>query len=361
MKHLGIEKDNALSSYNYDIPKELIAQKPVENRQNSRLFIINRITQKFYHKNFYDIVDYFNSGDCLIINTTKVVPSRLFGKKISGGKVELLFLDPCQKDDNYKVLMKPFIGVTKKIYFDDGYKCIVLSKNEQGETIVRFNKPNILNFLQEHGIMPLPHYINRKGNLAQKLSDFDRQRYQTVYAKNLGAIAAPTAGLHFTENILQELKKKGVNIAKLTLHVGWGTFKPITTEKISEHNMFPEYFEIDKANVEIINKSIRNNKKIVGVGTTSVRALESIADAVGFEEDGKILIKAYSGKTSKFIYPGHVFKIINTLITNLHLPKSTPLIMASAFASRELILKAYKEAVKEKYRFFSYGDSMLIL
>ncbi|MDR3306322.1 MAG: tRNA preQ1(34) S-adenosylmethionine ribosyltransferase-isomerase QueA [Endomicrobium sp.] len=354
-------QDNMLSNYAYEIPEELIAQKPVENRQESRLFVIDKISRQFYHKKFYDITDYFNSGDCLIINTTKVVPSRLFGKKVSGGKVELLFLDPCQKDDNYKVLMKPFIKIGKKVYFDNDYECEALSKTERGETIVKFNKPDVLNFLQKHGIMPLPPYINRKGGLAQELSDFDRQRYQTVYAKALGAIAAPTAGLHFTEEIFSKLKEKGVNIATLTLRVGRGTFKPITVENLNNHNMLPEHFEIDETNAEIINNAVINNKKVTGVGTTSVRALESTADAVGFEEGGKTLIKARSGETSKFIYPGYKFKIINTLITNLHLPKSTPLMMASAFSSRELMLKAYNEAVKEKYRFFSYGDSMLII
>jgi S-adenosylmethionine:tRNA ribosyltransferase-isomerase len=355
------EQDNILANYNYEIPEGLIAQKPVENRQKSRLFVIDRTTQKFYHKKFYDITDYFNQGDCLVINTTKVVPSRLFGKKMSGGKVELLFLDPCQKDNNYKVLIKPFLPIGKKICFDRGYECDVLSKTSQGETIVKFNKPDVLDFLQNYGIMPLPHYINRKGVLAQELSNFDRQRYQTIYANTLGAIAAPTAGLHFTENILQRLKEKGVNIATLILHVGWGTFKPITSESLNNHKMLPEQFEIDETNAKIVNSAIINRSRVIGVGTTSVRALESIADVVSFEENGKTLIKAYSENTSKFIYPGYKFKVINTLITNLHLPKSTPLMMASAFSSRKLMLKAYSEAVKERYRFFSYGDAMLIL
>jgi S-adenosylmethionine:tRNA ribosyltransferase-isomerase len=356
-----VEQDSILANYSYEIPQYLIAQKPVENRQESRLFVIDRAAQKFHHKKFYDITEYFNRGDCLILNTTKVVPSRLFGKKMSGGKVELLFLAPCQKDENFKVLIKPFLPIGKKIYFDNGYECEILSKTAQLETIVKFNKPDVLGFLQKHGNMPLPPYINRKGSLAQELSAFDRQRYQTVYANTLGAIAAPTAGLHFTKTILQRLKGKGVNIATLALHVGWGTFKPITTENLNNHNMLPEQFEIDKTNAEIINSAIINNTKIVAVGTTSVRALESTADVSCFEENGKILINAYSGNTSKFIYPGYKFKVINTLITNLHLPKSTPLIMASAFCSREIMLKAYNEAVKEKYRFFSYGDSMLIL
>ncbi|MDR3256176.1 MAG: tRNA preQ1(34) S-adenosylmethionine ribosyltransferase-isomerase QueA [Endomicrobium sp.] len=356
-----IDNDNLLSNYNYEIPKELIAQKPVENRQDSRLFVIDRKIQEFYHKKFSNIIEYFSTGDCLIINNTKVVPSRLFGKRVSGGKVEIMFLDPCQKNEEYKVLIKPFIGIGGKVYFEDDYECEIISKTELGETIVKFNKPGIFKFLQKYGIMPLPPYINRKGILAQELSDFDRQRYQTVYAKTLGAIAAPTAGLHFTENILQTLKEKGVHVAALTLHVGWGTFKSITAEKLNNHSMLPEKFAIDKTNVEIINSAIQNNKRIVAVGTTSVRAIESIADRVGFLRSGKIFIKEYFGETSIFIYPSYKFKIINTLITNLHLPKSTPLMMASAFSSRKTMLKAYKEAIQEKYRFFSYGDSMLIL
>ncbi|MCA6079779.1 MAG: tRNA preQ1(34) S-adenosylmethionine ribosyltransferase-isomerase QueA [Endomicrobium sp.] len=355
------DADNFLSNYDYEIPKELIAQKPVENRQDSRLFVVNRRTQKFYHRKFSDIVEYFNAGDCLTINITKVIPSRLFGKKSGGGKVEILFLDPRQKDGEYKVLIKPFISSRKKVYFEDGYECEIMSKTETGETIVKFNKSGILEFLQKHGIMPLPPYINRKGKLAWELSDFDKQRYQTIYAKTLGAIAAPTAGLHFTEDILGTLKAKGINIATLTLYVGWGTFKPINTAKLNNHIMLSEKFIIDKTNAKIINSAINNNKKIVAVGTTSVRALEFAASKSGLLKNDKFFIKDISGETSIFIYPGYKFKIINTLITNLHLPKSTPLIMASAFSSREIMLKAYKEAVKEKYRFFSYGDSMLIL
>jgi S-adenosylmethionine:tRNA ribosyltransferase-isomerase len=356
-----IDQDNVLSNYDYVVPEELIAQKPVENRQDSKLFVVDRKTKRFYHRKFSDIIEYFNAGDCLIINNTKVIPSRLFGKKDSGGKVELLFLDPCQKEKEYKVLLRPFLPVGKEIYFKDNCKCKVISKTELGETMVKFNKQEILDFLQKYGIMPLPPYINRKGSLAEKLSEFDRERYQTVYAENSGAIAAPTAGLHFTEDILKSLKKKGVAIATLTLHVGWGTFKPIVTTELSKHDMLPERFILDKENADIINLAVKNNKKIIAVGTTSVRASEYIAEKVGIVDNYKTYLKEYCDNTSIFIYPGFKFKIINTLITNLHLPKSTPLIMASAFSSREIMLKAYKEAVKEKYRFFSYGDSMLIL
>jgi S-adenosylmethionine:tRNA ribosyltransferase-isomerase len=350
-----------LSNYDYKILPELIAQTPIENRKNSRLFIIDRKTKSFHHKNFYDITNYINKGDCIILNDTKVVPSRLFGKKVSGGKVELLFLEPCQTGLEYKALIKPFIAPGNKVFFEKGYECEVISKTDEGNFLVKFNKKKVLDFLQEKGIMPLPPYINRKNGLAEKLSDFDRKRYQTVYANSLGAIAAPTAGLHFTEDILNSLKEKGVQIAKLTLHVGWGTFKPITVNSLEEHRMMSEKFILNEKNSEIINNAILNGKKIFSVGTTSTRAIETIANETVFEENGKTLTKPYSNETSIFIYPGHKFKIVNSLITNLHLPKSTPLMMASAFAGRELILNAYKEAVKEKYRFFSYGDSMLIL
>jgi len=354
--------DNLLSSYDYEIPQELIAQKPTENRQDSRLFVIDRGAGKFFHKIFSDIADYFETGDCIVINTTKVVPSRIFGKKISGGKVELLFLDPCSDGKEYRVLMKPFTEAGKKIYFEDGYECEVKSKTATGETIVEFNKSGrITSFLEKHGIMPLPPYINRKEGLAEKLSDFDKERYQTVYAQEPGAIAAPTAGLHFTDDILTRLKEKGVQTATLTLHVGWGTFKPIVSQNINNHNMMAEGFFIDAQNAEKINNAVKNNKIVAAVGTTSARALESLALKAGILKNGKTFVKEYSGETSIFIYPGYKFKIANRLITNLHLPKSTPLMMASAFASRELMLAAYKEAVKEKYRFFSYGDSMIIL
>lgn len=354
-------EDRILSNYNYEIPHELIAQKPAEKRTDSRLFVIYKESGKFEHRKFSDIACYFEKGDCIIVNKTKVVPSRLFGKKISGGKVELLFLDPCQAQSEYNVLMKPFLEPGKKVYFAEGYECLVKSRTDAGEVIVEFNKPDIAEFLEKHGIMPLPPYINRKGGLAEKLSDFDRERYQTVYAGDPGAIAAPTAGLHFTDEILDALKNKGVNVAELTLHVGWGTFKPIVSADLNDHRMMSEKYYIDKNNASIINETIKNNRRVASVGTTSTRALESLAKETGFCENGKTYIKEFSGETSIFIYPGYKFKIINTLITNLHLPKSTPLMMASAFCSRKIMLKAYEEAVKEKYRFFSYGDSMIII
>jgi len=353
--------DNLLSNYDYEIPHELIAQKPTDKRADSRLFVINKNSGSFEHRKFADIIEYFNDGDCLVINTTKVVPSRLFGKKISGGKVELLFLDPCQANSEYRVLMKPFLATGTKVFFDDCFECVVKSKTEEGEVVVEFNKPDVLEFLEKRGIMPLPPYINRKSGLAEELSDFDKERYQTVYAVVPGAIAAPTAGLHFTDDIFNSLQSKGIKIAKLTLHVGWGTFKPIVSSDLNEHKMMSEKYYIDSENAAIINEAIKNNKKIVSVGTTSTRALESLAKTAGFVENGKTYIKEFSGETAIFIHPGYKFKIVNALITNLHLPKSTPLMMASAFCAREIMLKAYNEAVKEKYRFFSYGDSMIII
>lgn len=355
------ENDCYLSSYDFDIPQELIAQKPSEKRQDSRLFVIDKNKRKFDHKKFYDITEFLSPGDCIVINNTKVIPSRLFGKKESGGKVELLFLEPCNNLQEHKVLLKPFIKPGKKIFFDEDFECEVRSRNDIGEIIVKFNKPDIMGLLEKYGIMPLPPYINRKDGLAQEMSQFDRVRYQTVYAQSPGAIAAPTAGLHFTPEILKSLEDKGIIIANLTLHVGWGTFKPIISEDINMHKMMSEKFSIDHENAEKINNAIKKGKKIASVGTTSTRALESLAAASDIKVNGKNIIKEYSGETSIFIYPGYKFKIVDILITNLHLPKSTPLMMACAFADRDIILKAYKEAVKEKYRFFSYGDSMIIV
>ncbi|MDR2426302.1 MAG: tRNA preQ1(34) S-adenosylmethionine ribosyltransferase-isomerase QueA [Endomicrobium sp.] len=354
-------KDKFLDNYDYKIPPELIAQKPVQNRSDSRLFVIHKNSDKFEHKKFLDITCYLGRGDCIVINTTKVVPSRLFGKKSSGGKTEILFLEPCQSAMEYKVLTKPFLETGKKVYFEDGFECIVKSRMEQGESIVEFNRPHVFDFLQKYGIMPLPPYINRKNGLADEFSDIDKERYQTVYAVEPGAIAAPTAGLHFTKEVLQKLQNKGVNIARLTLHVGWGTFKPVVSSDLNDHKMMSEKYYIDTENTAIINESIKNNKKVASVGTTSARALESLAKETGFTENGKTYVKEFFGETSIFIYPGYRFRIINALITNFHLPKSTPLMMASAFCSRKTMLKAYKEAVKEKYRFFSYGDSMIII
>ena len=353
--------DNSLQNYNYDIPEELIAQTPAEKRENSKLIVLNRKEQTINHHNFSDIVNMLTDNDCLVINTTKVVPARLYGKKKTGGKVEILFLAPTAIGKKHTVLMKPYVKSGDIVYFEDGYECVVLNTENEKHKIVNFNKSNILVLLEKYGLMPLPPYIKRKDDLAQKLSNFDRERYQTVYANTQGAIAAPTAGLHFTKDILDKLRNKNIQIAEIILHVGWGTFKPILSDEISSHKMLPESYILDESNAKKINNAISENKRIIAVGTTTVRTLETIANIAGIYNEGKLsAIKPWNGQTDIFIYSGYNFKIVKSMITNLHLPCSTPLLMASAFAGREFILSAYKQAINCKYRFFSYGDSMFI-
>ena len=355
-------KDLLLSNYNYDIPQELIAQVPAEKRSSSKLIILNRKDKTIQHKNFFDITNILTENDCLVINTTKVVPARLYGKKSTGGKVELLFLNPTQQGPKYAVLLKPNIKKGTTVYFDDDYECSFIGTDDNGNKTVEFNKESVQPLLEKHGFMPLPPYIKRKDGLAEKYFDLDKTRYQTIYAKTAGAIAAPTAGLHFTNEIMESLKQKGVTIANVILHVGWGTFKPILSDNIEQHQMLPERYVLDEENATKINESLKNKKRIIAVGTTSVRSLETIAGLTGtYNSNNEITsIKACSGQTGIFIYPGYKFKIVKAMFTNLHLPCSTPLMMASAFAGREFILSAYKQAVENKYRFFSYGDSMFI-
>ena len=359
---MSMNKDLELSNYNYEIDQELIAQFPIEKRSNSKLIILNRKDKSIQHKNFFDIVNILNENDCLVINTTKVVPARLYGKKSTGGKVELLFLNPTQQGPKYQVLIKPNIKLNHKVYFDEGYECSFVGLDEQGNKIVEFNKPNVQSLLEKYGFMPLPPYIKRKDDLAQKYAQTDRIRYQTVYANMSGAIAAPTAGLHFTNEILEKLKEKKVEIVHIVLHVGWGTFKPILSNDIQQHKMLPERYILDEENANKINNALKNNKRIIAVGTTSVRSLETIASLTGkYDSSNKLVsINGCSGQTEIFIYPGYKFKIVQAMFTNLHLPCSTPLMMTSAFAGREFILSAYKLAIEHKYRFFSYGDSMFI-
>jgi S-adenosylmethionine:tRNA ribosyltransferase-isomerase len=350
--------DTDINLYDYEIPAHLIAQTPLAERSASKMLVLNKKTGHIEDKNFSDIVNYFNSGDVLVINQTKVVPARVFGKKISGGKVELLFLEPTHSGARHEVLIKPYLETGKKVYFENGFECEIKEKTPQGHTVVIFNKDNILDLLNTSGVMPLPPYIKRKDNLLTELSSLDKQRYQTVYAQNAGAIAAPTAGLHFTESILESFAKKGVQIARLTLHVGWGTFKPVTCAEINQHQMPKEKYLIDKQNITIIKKALEEKRRVITVGTTSTRAIESAAGAL--ETNGEIPDEI-SGETGIFIFPGYKFKVISGLVTNLHLPKSTPLFLASALAGRENILNAYKFAVEKNYRFFSYGDSMVII
>ncbi|MBP3502310.1 MAG: tRNA preQ1(34) S-adenosylmethionine ribosyltransferase-isomerase QueA [Clostridia bacterium] len=338
-----------LSDFNYELPKELIAQVPIEKRDEARLMVLNKQNKTIEHKVFKDIIDYLKPGDCLVRNNTKVIPARLYGiKEETGAKVEFLLLNRIE-GDIWEVMVKPgkklMPGVS--VVFGNGLlKAEVLEKMEGGNRKVKFYYEGIFNaILDQIGLMPLPPYIKEK--LEKK------EMYQTVYAKYDGSAAAPTAGLHFTEELLSKIKAKGVEIANVTLHVGIGTFRPVKEENIEEHDMHTEHYYIKKEDAEKINNAKKNGGRIIAVGTTSCRVLESVADENG-------LVKEIEGDTNIFIYPGYKFKCIDSLITNFHLPESTLVMLVSALAGREFILNAYNEAVKERYRFFSFGDAMLI-
>ncbi len=339
-----------LSDFYYELPEELIAQDPLLKRSDSRLMVIDRKTGDIEHKHFTDVIDYLNPDDCLVINDTKVIPARLIGvKEDTGASIEVLLLK--RKDDKtWETLVKPGkkARVGAKIIFGDG-KLVgeVVDIVEEGNRLISFSYDGIFEeVLDELGQMPLPPYITHK--LA------DKNRYQTVYARHEGSAAAPTAGLHFTNELLEQIEKKGVKIARVTLHVGLGTFRPVKVDNITEHHMHSEFYVIDEAAADIINSTKEKGGKVVSVGTTSTRTLETAADENGF-------IKACSGWTDIFIYPGYNFKCVDRLITNFHLPESTLLMLVSALYDRKKILEAYKVAVEEKYRFFSFGDAMMIL
>lgn len=339
-----------VEEFDYHLPESLIAQTPLKNRDQSRLLVLGRKTGNIAHKHFTDIMDYFETGDTLVLNDTRVMPARLFGlKEETGAKVEMLMLTRIE-DNDWEVLLKPAkrIKVGNTLSFGNGKiiaECI--KELEQGGRIMRLHFEGILEErLDELGEMPLPPYIK------ERLDDPDR--YQTVYAKENGSAAAPTAGLHFTDELLQKIKDKGVNIAFITLHVGLGTFRPVSVEDINDHEMHSEYYKMTKETADILNKTKENGHRIISVGTTSTRTLETI------RRDHEQFV-ATSGWTDIFIYPGFEYKAIDGLITNFHLPKSTLVMLVSAFSSREYILNAYKEAVKLKYRFFSFGDAMLII
>lgn len=334
----------------YDLPPELIAQTPLTDRTASRLMMLNKETGDIEHKHFYDIVDNLNSGDCLVMNNTRVIPARLYGtKEGSGGKIEFLLLKRLELD-KWEVILKPGkkAKVGSRFEFGGGLlKAEVLEIIEDGNRIVQFEYDGVWEeLLDKLGEMPLPPYIK------EKLTD--RERYQTVYSKIEGSAAAPTAGLHFTNDLLKKIEAKGVTLAYLTLHVGLGTFRPVSVENVEDHLMHSEYYQIDKEAADKINNTRKNGGRVIAVGTTSVRTLETVA-----EQDGTI--RPSSGNTSIFIYPGYKFKVIDGLITNFHLPESTLLMLVSAFASKENIMNAYKCAVEEKYRFFSFGDAMFIV
>lgn len=337
-----------VSDFNYELPEELIAQTPIEKRDESRLMVLNRKKETIEHKTFKDIIDYLEPGDVLVRNNTKVLPARLYGKKETGANVEFLLLNN-KEGDIWECIVRPGnkLHVGTKVIFGEGLlQAKILEILPGGTRKVQFFYKGIFNeILDKIGLMPLPPYIHEE--LKQK------DRYQTVYAKYNGSAAAPTAGLHFTEKLLQQLQEKGVIIANVTLHVGIGTFRPVKEETVEEHEMHSEHYYIKEEDANKINQAKKQGKRVIAVGTTSCRVLESVADENGY-------IKAIEGDTQIFIYPGYKFKILDGLITNFHLPQSTLLMLVSALANRDYIMKAYECAVKEKYRFFSFGDAMFI-
>mgnify|MGYP004505526649 FL=1 len=339
-----------VSEFNYELPEELIAQTPLEKRDESRLMVLNRKEQTIEHKTFKNIIDYLKPGDVLVRNNTKVIPARLYGKKETGANVEFLLLNN-QEGDIWECIVRPGnkLHVGTKVIFGEGLLTAeVLEILPGGTRKVKFYYNGIFNeILDKIGLMPLPPYIHE--------SLKEKDRYQTVYAKYEGSAAAPTAGLHFTPELLKSLEEKGVIIANVTLHVGIGTFRPVKEDTVEKHEMHSEHFYIKQEDVEKINKAKKEGRRVIAVGTTSCRVLESIAD----EKTG--MVKPIEDDTEIFIYPGYKFKCIDGLITNFHLPQSTLLMLVSALAGKEYIMKAYNEAVKEKYRFFSFGDAMFII
>ena len=338
-----------LSDFNYELPGELIAQDPLEKRDNSRLMVLHRSSGEVEHKHFYDIIDYLNPGDCLVVNNTKVIPARLMGvKEETGASIEVLLLKR-KEEKVWETLVKPGkkARVGARISFGGGLLVgEVIDVVEEGNRLIRFEYDGIFEeILDQLGQMPLPPYITHQLQ--------DKNRYQTVYAKYDGSAAAPTAGLHFTEELLQKIEEKGIRIAKVTLHVGLGTFRPVKEENVLDHHMHSEFYMVDEEAARIINETKAAGGRVISVGTTSTRTLESVA-----EPDGHVPVK--SGWTDIFIYPGYQFKAVDCLITNFHLPESTLIMLVSALADRETILHAYETAVQEKYRFFSFGDAMFI-
>lgn len=338
------------SDFYYDLPEELIAQDPLLERSSSRLMVLDKESGEIEHKIFKDITGYLKAGDCLVINDTKVIPARLHGvKEETGGHIEVLLLK--RKSDNvWETLVKPGKKARPgaRISFGDGLlKAEVLDVVEEGNRLIRFEYEGIFEeVLDQLGEMPLPPYITHKLE--------DKNRYQTVYAKHEGSAAAPTAGLHFTQDLLKEIEDMGVKIARVTLHVGLGTFRPVKVDDVNDHHMHSEFYMISEEAAEMINETKRQGGRVISVGTTSTRTVESVADEDGY-------LRAASGWTEIFIYPGYRFKCIDALITNFHLPESTLLMLVSALAGKEHIMAAYEEAVKERYRFFSFGDAMFIV
>ena len=338
-----------VEDFDYDLPEELIAQDPLEKRDASRLMVLDKNTGEFFHRTFDDIKEYLHPGDCLVVNNTKVIPARLYGtKKDTGAHVEILLLKRVEADV-WETLVRPGKKLrpgTEVVFGDGSLTATIEDIVDDGDRLVRFHYEGIFEeVLDRLGEMPLPPYIHHKLK--------DRDRYNTVYAKYEGSAAAPTAGLHFTRELLEEVKAMGVSVAEVTLHVGLGTFRPVKVENVEDHHMHTEWYRINQETADLINRTKENGGRVIAVGTTSTRTLESAADENGH-------VPAKEDWTSIFIYPGYRFKVVDGLITNFHLPKSTLIMLVSALAGREHILAAYNEAVKEKYRFFSFGDAMFI-
>jgi S-adenosylmethionine:tRNA ribosyltransferase-isomerase len=343
-----------LSDFKYPLPRNLIAKHPSKPRDAAKLMVLNRADESITECRFSEIVNYFNKGDCLVLNETKVFSARLFGKKEkTNARIEVFLLRQLNVEDNiWDVIVDPArkVRIGNKIYFDDGkIWCEVIDNTTSRGRTVRFNlKGDLYKIIERIGVTPLPYYIKREAE------ESDKELYQTIFAKNIGSVAAPTAGLHFTKRLLTQLEKKGVRIAPVTLHLGLGSFRPVEVEDLSKHKMDSEYYEIVQSSVDLVNRSIDGRGNIVVCGTSSVRAVESSVTTTGH-------LKINRGWTDKFIFPPYDFKIVDKLITNFHMPESTLLMLTCAFAGRDFVMKAYKKAIKEKWRFYSYGDGMLII
>ena len=361
-----------LEEFNYHLPKELIAQFPSQKRDESRLMVLNRGEQTIEHRHFFELTEYLQSGDILIVNNTKVIPARLFGRKTTGGAVEVFLIQKLEIRNQeseispatsqiWRCLINPARGIKKgsEIAFEHGLKAAIIEKGAHGNWVVElYASMEIDKALELAGKMPLPPYIKRdRGsgvNVQNRISALDRERYQTIFAKDEGAIAAPTAGLHFTEKLLKKIRNLGVEILYITLHTGLGTFLPVKEEDITKHRMAPEYYKIDPTTFDAIKQARAEGRRIIAVGSTVTRALETMV-RLGWETP------ELNGSTGLFIYPGYRFNAVDVLITNFHLPKSTLIMLTAAFAGREFLMTAYREAVKQGYRFFSYGDAMMVV
>lgn len=343
-----------LSDFKYPLPRNLIAKYPAKPRDASKLMVLDRADESIAERRFSDISEYFKKGDCMIVNQTRVFPARLFGKKEkTGAKIEVFLLRELNHDDAiWDVIVDPArkVRIGNKIYFDDGkIWCEVIDNTTSRGRTVRFNyKNDLFKIIERIGVTPLPYYIKRDAKSE------DKESYQTVYAKDVGSVAAPSAGLHFTKRLLNAIEKKGVKVVPVILHLGLGSFRPVEVEDLSKHKMDSEYYEIPQSTVDVVNKSIDSRCNVFAIGTSVARAVESSVMTTGH-------LKPFKGWTDKFIFPPYELKIVDKLVTNFHMPESTLLMLVSAFAGRDLVMKAYKKAIKEKWRFYSYGDAMLIL